>query len=209
MIKPKDRKDKPLLIVVSAPSGAGKTTLCNLLLNEFQNMTRSISCTTRKKRHGEVHGRDYFFITLPEHEKCLHRGKFLESAAVHGHRYGTPRSPVLSALANGKDVLLAIDVQGAKTIRNNIKKGSDHSLKASFVDVFIAPPSIKELKKRLLKRGNDCPVDICIRLKNAAREMKAWRDFRYVVVNDRLEQAYKQLRSIVIAEHCRNVYVPK
>lgn len=198
--------DQPLLIVVSAPSGAGKTTLCNLLLNEFQNVMRSISCTTRKKRQGEVHGRDYYFITLPEYEKCLHRGKFLESASVHGHRYATPRSPVLSALAGGKDVLLAIDVQGAKIIRNNIKKVADNNLKTAFVDVFVVPPSMKELKRRLLKRGKDGPAEISIRLKNAAREMKAWRDFRYVVVNDRLEQAYKKLRSIVIAEHCRNVY---
>ncbi len=199
-------KDKPLLMVVSAPSGAGKTTLCNLLLNEFPGMTRSVSCTTRKKRQGEVHGRDYFFITLPEYTKCLHRGKFLESAAVHGHRYATPRSPVLAALADGKDVLLVIDVQGAKTIRNNIRKGTDNNLKAAFVDVFVAPPSIKELKKRLLKRRKDCPAEIKVRLSNAAREMKALRDFRYVVVNDRLEQAYKRLRSIVIAEHCRNIH---
>jgi len=204
-----NHKDNPLLIIVSAPSGAGKTTLCNLLLNEFQHMTRSISCTTRKKRRGEVHGRDYYFITLPEYEKCLHRGKFLESASVHGHWYATPRSPVLSALAAGKDILLVIDVQGAKMIRNAIKKEADHNLKAAFVDVFIVPPSIKELKRRLLKRGQDCPVDIKIRMKNAAREMKAWRDFRYVVVNDRLEQAYKRLRSIVIAEHCRNMMIPK
>ena len=102
-----------------------------------------------------------------------------------------------------------IDVQGAKMIRNDIKKGADHNLKAALVDVFIVPPSIKELKKRLLKRGKDCPAEIKIRLANASREMKAWRDFRYVVVNDRLEQAYKRLRSIVIAEHCRNVYVSR
>jgi len=201
-------EDKPLLIVVSAPSGTGKTTLGNLLLNEFQHMTRSISCTTRPKRQGEVHGRDYYFITLPEYEKCLHRGKFLESASVHGHWYATPRAPVLSALAAGKDVLLVIDVQGAKMIRNNIRKEAEN-LKAAFVDVFVVPPGIKELKRRLLKRGKDCPADIKIRLKNAAREMKAWRDFRYVVVNDRLEQAYKRLRAIVIAEHCRNVYASR
>ncbi|MDO9543018.1 MAG: guanylate kinase [Kiritimatiellia bacterium] len=206
MINP---KDKPLLMVVSAPSGAGKTTLCNLLLNEFQNMTRSISCTTREKRQGEVHGRDYYFITLPEFAKCRRRDKFLESASVHSHRYATPRLPVLSALAEGRDVLLVIDVQGAKMIRNSIKKGADNNLKAAFVDVFIVPPSMKELKRRLLKRGKDRPAEISIRLKNAAGEMKAWRDFRYVVVNDRLEQAYKRLRSIVIAEHCRNVYASK
>lgn len=198
-------KNKPLLLVVSAPSGAGKTSLCNLLLNEFPGITRSISCTTRKKRKGEIHGRDYFFITLPEFNKCLQRGKFLESASVHSHRYATPRSLVMAALADGKDVLLVIDVQGARMIRNAIRKGADHNLKAAFVDVFFAPPSIRELKRRLLKRGKDSSADINIRLKNAAHEMKAWRDFQYVVVNDRLEQAYKKLRSIVIAEHCRNL----
>ncbi|MDD5482848.1 MAG: guanylate kinase [Kiritimatiellae bacterium] len=198
-------KDKPLLMVVSAPSGAGKTTLCDLLLKEFQHMTRSISCTTREKRPGETHGRDYYFITLQEYEKCLQRGKFLESAVVHGHHYGTPRAPVLAALASGRDVLLVIDVQGAGIIRNCIKKGSHKGLKAAFADVFIVPPSVGELKKRLLKRGKDHPDEIRTRLKNAAREMKAGRFFRYMVVNDRLEQAYKQLRAIVIAEHCRNV----
>jgi len=200
-------RNKPLLIVVSAPSGAGKTTLCDLLLNEFPNITGSISCTTRKKRKGEAHGRDYFFITVPEFEKYLLRGKFLESASVHCHKYGTPKASVLSALAEGKDILLIIDVQGARMIRNNIKKrGAEHSLKAAFVDIFIAPPSISVLKRRLLKRGKNCPVDINIRLKNATKEMKAWRNFKYVLVNDRLEQAYKRLRSIVIAEHCRNTY---
>jgi guanylate kinase len=197
-------RDKPLLIVVSAPSGTGKTTLCNLLLHEFPNMTRSISCTTRKKRKGEVHGRDYYFINVPEFEKCLRRGKFLESASVHCHQYATPKSPVSAALADGKDVLLVIDVQGAKMIRNNIKRGAEQSFKTAFIDIFIAPPSIRELKKRLLKRGKNCPVDINIRLKNAVQEIKAWREFKYVVINDRLEQAYKKLRSIVIAEHCRN-----
>ncbi|MFA7160466.1 MAG: guanylate kinase [Kiritimatiellia bacterium] len=197
-------REKPLLVVLSAPSGAGKTTLCNLLLHEFPDMTRSVSCTTRKKRRGELHGRDYYFITVPEFEKCLRRGKFMESASVHCHHYATPRAPVLASLADGKDVLLVIDVQGAKMVRQTIRKGSDHALKASFIDVFIAPPSIRELKRRLMKRGKDCPIDINVRLKNAVQELKAWHEFKYVIVNDRLEQAYKKLRSIVIAEHCRN-----
>lgn len=198
--------NKPLLIVVSAPSGAGKTTLCNLLLNGFQHMTRSISCTTRPKREGEVNGRDYFFLTVPEFEERLHHGKFLEAALVHGHWYGTPRSAVVKALAGGQDILMAIDVQGAEMIRDNIAKGANKSLQAAFVDVFIVPPSVRELNKRLIKRRQDSPEEIKIRLKNAAREMKFMRDFRYVVVNERLEQAYKKLCSIVIAEHCRNRY---
>lgn len=195
---------KPLLIVVSAPSGAGKTTLGDLLLREFRNMTRSVSCTTRARRPGEVNGRDYYFLTAAEFKKRLAGGRFLETASVHGHYYGTPRSPVIRALKDGKDVLLVIDVQGAAIIRANIAKSSDRKLKAAFVDVFIAPPGMCELKCRLLKRGQDHPAEIKLRLKNAAREMKAGRDFRYVVVNDRLEQAYRKLRAIVIGEHCRN-----
>lgn len=204
MISP---KDKPLLIVVSAPSGAGKTTLCSLLLNEFPNMMRSISCTTRAKRPGEVHGRDYYFLSAAEFDKCRHEEKFLEAASVHGHWYGTPRGPVARALRGGKDVLMAIDVQGARLIRASVKKGrgADKNLKAVFVDIFVVPPGVGELKRRLLKRGQDLTDEIRIRLKNAGREMKYWRNFRYVVVNDRLEQAYKKLRSIVIAEHCRNM----
>lgn len=197
---------KPLLLVVSAPSGAGKTTLCNLLLNEFQNMKRSISCTTRAKRKGEVSGRDYFFLTPDQFKQRLRRGLFLETALVHNHWYGTLRVPVLAALRKGIDVLLVIDVQGAETIRAAVVKGKDKRLKTSFVDIFILPPSVKELERRLLKRGQDSSREISLRLRNALREMQSWREFRYVVVNDRLEQAYKRLRAIVIAEHCRNDY---
>lgn len=196
-------KNRPLLIVVSAPSGAGKTTLCNLLLNEFQNMTRSISCTTRAKRKNEVSGRDYFFLTPNQFKQKLQHGRFLEAALVHNHWYGTPRAPVLAALRKGLDVLLVIDVQGAKMIRANIGKGGNKNLPAAFIDVFIVPPSINELKRRLVKRRQDRPEEIKIRLKNAAREMKSMRDFRYLIVNDRLEPAYKKLRSIMIGEHCK------
>lgn len=195
----------PLLVVVSAPSGAGKTTLCRMLLHEFRRMAPSVSCTTRARRKGEVDGRDYFFLAAAEFNKRLRRKAFLETASVHGHCYGTPRGPVVKALARGLDVLMAIDVQGARMIRNAVENGTDKSLKAAFVDIFVVPPSLNELKRRLLKRGQDNPEEISIRLKNAASEMRYWRDFRYVVVNDRLEQAYEEMRSIVIAEHCRNM----
>ena len=198
------KTDKPLLLVVSAPSGAGKTTLGAMLLKEFCNMKRSVSCTTREKRPGEVPGRDYYFMTLPEFANGLQRGKFLETALVHGHWYGTPCAPVLAALRKGIDVLLVIDVQGAKMIRANIGKGGNKSLKAAFIDVFIVPPSGNELKRRLVKRKQDSPEEIEIRLKNVAREMKSMREFQYVVVNDKLQQAFEQLRAIVVAEHCRN-----
>lgn len=196
---------KPLLLVVSAPSGAGKTTLGAMLLKEFRNMRRSVSCTTRAKRKDEVSGRDYFFLTPNQFKQKLRGGQFLEAALVHDHWYGTPRAPVLAALRKGIDVLLVIDVQGAKSIRATIVKGKDKKLKASFVDVFILPPSVIELKQRLLKRGEDSPQEIDLRLKNAPREMQSWRKFRYVVVNDKLKLAFEQLRSIVVAEHCRQV----
>jgi len=195
-------REKPLLFIVSAPSGAGKTTLGNLLLNEFQNMTRSISCTTRPRREGEVDGRDYLFLSVPEFKKRLLKGYFLEAASVHGNWYGTPRRPLERALAGGKDILMVIDVQGAGMVRKSMAKAGKN-LKAAFVDVFVLPPSVTELKRRLMRRGKDQPREIAIRLKNAKREMRDWRAFRYVVINDRLEQAYKRLRSIVIAEHCR------
>lgn len=194
---------RPLLLVLSAPSGAGKTTLGAMLLRDFSNMARSISCTTRPWRAGETDGRDYLFVSAAEFKNRLRQGYFLESAAVHGHWYGTPRAPVLAALKKKKDILLVIDVQGAARIRAHVEKAGDAVLQAAFVDIFVLPPDMRELKRRITKRGQDDPAAIRLRLKNAARELKAWRDFRYVLVNDRLGQAHGKLRSIVIAEHCR------
>lgn len=200
----KTRAPNPLLIVVSAPSGTGKTTLCRMLLKEFTDMTSSISCTTRLARGNETNGREYFFLSRREFEEKKRRGDFLETAFVHGHWYGTPRAPAIAAIRNGHDILMVIDVQGAKNIRAGIKKGKDKALQAAFVDIFILPPDLSEMKRRILKRGDVSIDEMALRMNNAAGEMRCARDFRYLIVNDTLKRAYDKLRSIVIAEHCRN-----
>lgn len=198
---------RPLLLVISAPSGAGKTTLGKMLLDEFCNMRRSVSCTTRTKRTGETSGRDYIFLTPARFRKKLAGGFFLEAAEVHGHCYGTPRAAVADNLKRGRDVLLIIDVQGARRVRNMLRKGENGALKAAFVDVFVLPPDMKELKRRLTDRGQEDNAEMRLRLKNARDEMRAGVEFKYQVVNDKLDAAYEKLRSIVIAEHCRNLVV--
>jgi len=196
---------RPLLLVISAPSGAGKTTLGAMLLNEFRGMRRSVSCTTRAKRLGEVDGRDYVFLTSEQFRQRSAHGCFLETASVHGHWYGTPRAPVQQALKQGLDMLLIIDVQGAKRIREMIAKSGNKNLKSAYLDVFILPPSMRELKRRLAGRGQNDKAEMRLRLKNAMREMRAGKEFTYLVVNDTLAGAYEKLHSIVIAEHCRNL----
>jgi guanylate kinase len=196
------RISRPLLLVVSAPSGAGKTTLCDRLLTECPGMVYSISCTTRAPRGSEVDGQDYHFLSETEFGRRVAAGDFLEHAAVHGHRYGTLRQAVLDALAAGRDVLMDIDVQGAAQIRRAALAG-DGPLKRAYVDVFVAPPSIEALRERLSKRSEDAPAVIDQRVQNARGELECWRDYGYLVVNDQLDEAYRQLRAIVSAEHCR------
>ncbi|MEI7879263.1 MAG: guanylate kinase [bacterium] len=193
---------RALLIVVSAPSGAGKTTLCNRLLAEHACMTRSISCTTRAPRGAEVDGQHYHFLTLAEFNRRLAEGLFLEHAVVHGNQYGTLRSNVESALKAGKDVLLVIDVQGAAQVRR-AAQALGGTLGRAYVDIFIAPPSLETLRERLQKRGEDTSEVIERRLINARGEMERGREYQYRVVNDNLEQAYAELNSIINAEHER------
>jgi len=193
---------RALLIVVSAPSGAGKTTLCNRLLAEHACMTRSISCTTRAPRGAEVDGQHYHFLTLAEFNRRLAEGLFLEHAVVHGNQYGTLRSNVESALKAGKDVLLVIDVQGAAQVRR-AAQALGGTLGRAYVDIFIAPPSLETLRERLQKRGEDTTEVIERRLINARGEMERGREYQYRVVNDNLEQAYAELNSIINAEHER------
>jgi len=192
--------NKGLLIILSAPSGAGKSTLISLLKRDFPSLEFSISYTTRKPRPGEIHGRDYFFVSETEFLQLRDNAFFAEWAKVHAHYYGTPKNQVLESLQKGKDIIFDIDVQGAKQVRANLKKG---------VFIFIFPPSLKELKNRLQKRQTDDPQTIELRLKNAIEEIKEAHFFDYWIINDKLEQAYSQLKSIIIAEKLKPCYQPE
>jgi guanylate kinase len=195
---------RSLLVVVSAPSGGGKTTLCERLMAEFHPLVYSVSCTTRAPRDGEQDGTDYYFISESEFQRRVEAGEFLEHAVVHGHRYGTLRRFVEKGFASGRDVLMDIDVQGASQIRDTLRTLPENdALRRGFVDIFIAPPSIEVLRKRLLLRGKDSDIVIERRLQQAEKELLRWPDYRYLIVNDRLDASYDQLRSIIVAEHRR------
>lgn len=198
------RRSEPILLVVSAPSGAGKTTLCERLRAEFPSIVYSVSCTTRPPRPGEVNGVHYSFLDEAEFERRIAAGAFLEHARVHGYRYGTPRAAVADALAAGHDVLMDIDVQGAAQIRAAcaIAPATD-PLRRAFVDVFIEPPSLDALRERLERRAQDSAETIVLRLRKAVEEMARRGEYRYAIVNDRLDEAYDALRAIFIAEHHR------
>ena len=198
-------KTRALLLVVSAPSGAGKTTLCDRLLAEHPGITRCVTCTTRPPRGAEVDGRDYHFLTMDEFSRRVEQGQFLEHAVVHGNQYGTLRSSVEEGLKAGKDVLMVIDVQGAAAVRQAAKAGGG-LLGQSYVDIFVSPPSLEALRDRLQKRGEDAPEVIERRLANARGEMARRGEYQYQVVNDDLEKAYAEIRAIIRAEHDRGGY---
>ncbi|MBL7077568.1 MAG: guanylate kinase [Kiritimatiellae bacterium] len=191
----------PILIIVSAPSGAGKTTLCERLLAEFPEMVYSVSCTTRAPRGEEVDGRDYCFLSDDEFATRVEHDDFLEHAVVHGHHYGTLRESVGSAMRNGQSVLMDIDVQGAAQVREALlAAGSDDPTGGHWVDIFISPPSLEALRERLEGRGEDAPEVIEGRLKNAGAEMARASEYRYTVINDDLDEAYTHLHGIVVRE---------
>ncbi|MCE9609627.1 MAG: guanylate kinase [Chthoniobacter sp.] len=184
-----------ILFVVSAPSGAGKSTLLNAL-RPGADFVYSVSCTTRAPRPGEIDGEDYHFLSAEDFVARLAAGDFLESAEVHGNFYGTLRSSVSEHLADGVDVLIDIDVQGASTIRRE----PSADIRTSIADIFIMPPSLDELRHRLLKRGTETPEQIEMRLKNAATEMEAWRDYRYTLISGSMEEDLQKFRAIMRAE---------
>ena len=184
-----------LMLVLSSPSGAGKTTLSRLLLDADKSIELSISVTTRPRRPGEVGGRHYHFIGVDRFAAMIHGGDLLEWADVFGHRYGTPRAPVERALAAGKDVLFDLDWQGANKLRRKV--GSD------LVTVFILPPSVPELHRRLKRRAQDSESVIKRRMAEAGREMSHWREYDYVIINYDLERAFAELRAIVAAERLK------
>jgi guanylate kinase len=184
-----------ILFVISAPSGAGKTTLVEAL-RQTPNFLYSVSCTTRAPRAGEIENEDYQFLSDRDFRARVAAGDFLEHAQVHGDFYGTLRGPLLTNLKNGIDVLIDIDTQGAETIRNC----DDPIIREALADVFIMPPDLEELRRRLLKRGTETPEQIESRLKTAAREMELWRDYRYTIISKSMEEDLQKFRHIMGAE---------
>jgi guanylate kinase len=197
-----------LIIVVSAPSGGGKTSLCQKLLNWSSNLVYSVSCTTRPPRAGEEHGREYFFLTSEEFERKIAANEFLEHAKYNRYCYGTPRPFIEQQLADGRDVLLDIEVQGAATIASRVRNGG-FAYPEALVQVFLMPPSIELLEQRLRRRGTDDDATIKRRLAIAVQEMAHWRDYDYVIVSGHLDDDFEQAKSIVIAEKRKTQRFPK
>lgn len=183
-----------LLIVVSGPSAAGKGTVCRELLNCQPDLVFSVSATTRPPRPGEEDGKNYYFISREEFERMVAAGEMLEWAEVYGNFYGTPRKAVVEWLEQGRDVLLEIDIQGARQVRRQFPRG---------VFIFLMPPSLAELERRIRERGTETEEAVRRRLASAAAEIAACREYDYVVVNDRVEDAVAKIRAIITAEKCR------
>jgi guanylate kinase len=189
-----------LMLVLSSPSGAGKTTLSRLLLENDPAIDLSISVTTRPPRPGEVDGSHYHFIDPAQFDTMVARGELLEWAQVFGNRYGTPRGPVEEALSSGRDVLFDIDWQGTQQLR---EKG-----RADLVSVFVLPPSIPDLELRLKSRAQDAPDVIRSRMAKAADEMSHWAEYDYVVINREIEAAFEDVRAILGAERLKRERQP-
>jgi len=184
-----------ILFVISAPSGTGKSTLCENL-RSTPDFIYSVSCTTRQPRPGEVDGTDYHFLSQEDFLSRIHQGEMLEHALVHGNYYGTLKSTVKEALTQGTDVLLDIDVQGAAAIRQT----DDPMLRDSLVDVFIMPPTLEELEKRLRKRGTETEPQVQQRLKTGREEMKVWPVYKYTILSGSMEEDLIKFRAIMRAE---------
>ena len=184
-----------ILFVISAPSGAGKTTVVQAL-RKTGNFFYSVSCTTRAPRAGEVNGEHYRFLSAADFHARVDAGDFLEHAKVHEDLYGTLRDQVLTNLQNGVDVLIDIDTQGAATIRNS----DDSIVRQALADIFIMPPDVGELRQRLAKRGTETAQQIESRLATARREMELWRDYRYTIISGSIEEDLQKVRNIMSAE---------
>lgn len=181
-----------ILYLISGPSGSGKTTLCRRLAGEKQ-AEYAISCTTRSPRPGEVHGSDYFFLSPDEFKAKIAAGEFLEFAEVHGNYYGTLLSEVLSKLQLGSDVVMDIDVQGAALVRDS----KNPEIQQALVDLFIMPPTIEELRKRLTGRGTDSEEVIALRMKNSLEEMQHWDQYSYLLQSGSHEDDYAQFLALL------------
>ena len=193
-------KTKPLFLVMSAPSGCGKSTLIDMLLQEYHDIVYSISCTTRAPRGEEADGLDYHFLTRARFEELIAANAFIEYAQVHDNYYGTLKSPIEEVLAEGNSMILDIDVQGAAKVRDYVQKlPNNDPLKIGYVDVFILPPSMEELRRRLEGRGTDAPAVIEKRLANAKGEIARADEYMFKVTNDDLTMAYKRLCDLIDA----------
>ncbi len=187
-------KKQGLLIVLSGPSGSGKNTVCDMAKEVMPNIWESVSMTSRKPRKGEVDGKDYYFVSEEEFEKNIEEGKMLEHAKFAGNYYGTPRESVQKQLDAGKDVLLVIEIQGALQIKEKIPQA---------LFVFLLPPSMKELKRRLRMRKTETEEKLMERFETAYKEINELPKYNYVIVNDKADEAARKLEAIINAEKCR------
>ena len=185
----------PLLVVISGPSGVGKSSLCERLFAEDYSLEHSVSATTRPPRDGEVEGQDYYFLAKADFERGIKEGRFLEWAEVHGNLYGTLKSEVQDRMAAGKTPVLNIDVQGGKSIKD---------LEPNAVLIFLMPPSLEVLEHRLRGRGTNSEDDLEFRLGNSKAELAMWSHYDYVVVNDDLAEAVARTRHIISSERARS-----
>jgi guanylate kinase len=185
-----------LMLVLSSPSGAGKTTISRALLErEPGRMTMSVSVTTRPARRGEVDGHDYHFIDRPKFDALVAKDELLEHAHVFGHWYGTPRQPVEKALREGRDVIFDIDWQGTQQLRQHAR--------SDMASIFVLPPSMGELERRLRQRAQDAEAVVRSRMAKAAEEISHWAEYDYIIVNDELEDSIRRVREILSVERLR------
>ena len=194
-------RSSPLLILISAPSGGGKTTLCQQILARHPDMVRAVTCTTRPPRLGEVEGRDYYFLDPTAFAARLERGGFLEHATVYNNSYGIPKTEVLDKLRQGNDVLLNVDVQGAATVCE--RAAQDPELSRALVTVFLTPASVTELEARLKRRDTDSPPELAKRLSVARQEIAQWSHFQYLILSTSIAEDVRQLEAIIDAERLR------
>ncbi len=187
-------KGRGLLIIISGPSGAGKGTICKNFMERNENVALSVSATTRTPRTGEVEGVNYYFMSKEKFREKIASNDFLEYAEVYDNYYGTPKSNVEEILESGKDVILEIDIQGALKVKENTEEG---------VFIFVLPPSMEELKQRIINRGSETPESLMKRFQSAYKEINYISKYNYAVVNDEVEIAVQKLEAIISAEKCR------
>ena len=190
--------EKGVLVILSSPSGAGKTSIARALVEENKSFLFSVSATTRKSRPGEVNGREYHFLTVDEFRERINDDQFLEHAKVFGNLYGTPLQPVMESIDDGKDLIFDVDWQGGKQIRSS-------SLSKFVISIFILPPSIRALQERLMKRAQDSTDTVKDRMKKSIGEIIHWKEYDYVIVNSNFEQTLHEVKSIITSEKLRRV----